>query len=98
MTDTKAPGGLNVWQIATTLVGALLVAAVFGLFAMRDTQTKQQGAIDQLTKDVAKLQDKQDKDVENLATFKEATNLRLNTVDNLKTSFDNLNRYAQERR
>jgi hypothetical protein len=96
--ETPKPSGINVWQIMTTVCGALLIAAVLGMFTMYSNGIKRDAAFDQLTKDFADEKADRKQLEKDFTTFKEATNLRLNTVDNLKTSFDNLNSYANQRK
>ena len=96
--ENKAPSGINVWQVVTSLLTAFLIAAIGGLFSMYTSKALLE---ERVSNNKAELETvKQDfKDMrKEFDTYKETTNARLNTVDAIKTSFDNLNRSAQERK
>jgi hypothetical protein len=95
---TPPSGGINWWQIATTILSASLVAALTGVFSMYGKQGLLEERVNTQKETIARNQTELADLRKDFNTFKETTNTRLNTVDAVKLSFDNLTRYAERDR
>lgn len=92
-TQTPAPSGFNIWQVATGLTTALLVAAVIGIFTMYRTQGELIKDVDDLKKTEARINDLE----KDLIQYKLDTNSKLGKIDNIKEGIDRLNRLQDQR-
>lgn len=92
-THTPAPSGFNIWQVATGLTTALLVAAVLGLFTMFRQQSEMSSEIQKLKEDKPRI-DQIEKD---LFEHKLDAASKWGQIDAIKQGIDRLNNIEDQR-